>query len=107
MNKTTVTVTVNDTMYNIGHIINMLHSGLDFDMKLSQNVAGEIDTTIVGLQTIDFDEFLVLVEVHSNGESGHFLLDSNKHEGGEFFALEPFDGGYKGFHKLVGERLED
>ncbi|MEC2463505.1 hypothetical protein P9X10_01140 [Bacillus cereus] len=108
--KTPITVRVNGKSYEVGHMVDLLHSGLDYEIPKLQVVDHEAEVRMVGLQCIDFSEFLILLEVTTDSvEGGHFLLDSNEYKGyqeGTVFGLEPFEGGYEGFNKLVGSRLD-
>ncbi|PHE64248.1 hypothetical protein COF68_05240 [Bacillus toyonensis] len=108
-------VEVNGKEYKLGELSCSVVPGADlrFDIKQRTDLSDSLEAIIVGLQYTDFADFLMLIEVldHADQNDNLFLLDSDKFYNGEnvngdVFKLDLFEGNYKDFHKLVGERLE-
>ncbi|AFQ30206.1 hypothetical protein P4493_06030 [Bacillus thuringiensis] len=109
MEQTKLTIQYSGQTVEVGTLHNHLHGGTSFTIPQSQDFGETGQIMIVGLQYVDFADYLLLLEAFTDEDGELFLLDIREFgENGSFtkpYELPKFEGGYKEFHQLVGSRL--
>ncbi|MGF2716263.1 hypothetical protein ACQUY5_29280 [Bacillus cereus] len=109
MEKTAITINFDNQTLEVGTLHNLMHGGTTFEIPHLQEFGETGAIMITGLQYVEFADYLILIEAHTEDNFEFFLLDIRDfNTNGSFtkpYELPKFKGGYKGFNKLVAERL--